>query len=160
MGLTQSDTGFKTWNRLNDAAGALLAAGLHEDFQDGQDSPFFLEEIRRRVFARLYGIDISLATFLGRPPRMSRRFCCINLPLDIDEGTYHLIGDSLCIELESLDEDGWNKLGRIRMSAVMRWSTLTAMIREDTLELLLGRKVMDITQRVTYVLPIFSSFQI
>ena len=85
---------------------------------------------------------------------MSRRFCCINLPLDIDEGTYHLIGDSLRIELETLDEDGWNKLGHLRMSAVMRWSTLTAMIREDTLELLLGRKVMNVTQRITYAMPI------
>lgn len=82
---------------------------------------------------------------------MSRRFCCINLPLDIDESTYSLSEDSLHTELGNLDEDGWNKLGRIQMSAVMRWSTLTAMIREDTLELLLGRKVMNITQRITYV---------
>lgn len=136
---------------MNDAAGALLAAGLHENAQQGHNAAFFLCEVRKRIISRLYGIDVSLATFLGRPPRMSKRFCCINFPLDIDENMYSITGDDLNRELGKLDQDGWNTQGHIRMGAVLRWSTTTAMIREDTLELLLGQNVSNVQQRISYV---------
>ena len=144
--------GFKTWRRLNDAISALLAAGLHENVQEGHNVPFFLVEVRKRIFARLYGIDISLATFLGRPPRMSKRFCCINFPLDLDPEAYCIGGEALDRELSNLDANGWNTQGHIRTSAVMRWSIVTAMIREDTLELLLGQNIPDMPQRLGYVI--------
>ncbi|KAI3129358.1 transcriptional regulator family: Fungal Specific TF [Penicillium roqueforti] len=142
------DQSLKTWRRLNDAACALLAAGLHESIQEARDVPFFLVELRKRIFSRLYSIDISLATFLGRPPRMSKKFCCINLPLDIDEKCYSLSETALSRELEDIDHAGWNSQGHIRPSAVMRWSTITAMIREETLELLLGRNIYDMQRRI------------
>ncbi|KAJ5383022.1 transcriptional regulator family: Fungal Specific TF [Penicillium concentricum] len=142
------DQSLKTWRRLNDAACALLAAGLHESIQEARDMPFFLVEVRKRIFSRLYSIDISLATFLGRPPRMSKKFCCINLPLDIDEKCYSMSGPTLDRELERLDQAGWNSQGHIRASAVMRWSTITAMIREETLELLLGGNISNMQRRI------------
>lgn len=140
--------GFKTWRRLNDAISALLAAGLHENAREGHNVPFFLIEIRKRIFARLYGIDIGLATFLGRPPRISKRFCSINLPLDLDEDVFFLSGEALDRELVHLDQNGWNTQGHVRTTAVMRWSIITAMIREDTLELLLGQNIPDMQQRI------------
>ncbi|KXG45678.1 Peptidase M19, renal dipeptidase [Penicillium griseofulvum] len=140
--------GLKTWRRLNDAACALLAAGLHESIQEPRDTPFFLVEVRKRIFSRLYSIDISLAAFLGRPPRMTKKFCCIKLPLDIDEKCYSLSDTTLTRELEKLDLAGWNSQGHIRASAVMRWSTTTAMIREEALELLLGGNISNIQQRI------------
>ncbi|KAJ5158838.1 Peptidase M19 renal dipeptidase [Penicillium coprophilum] len=143
--------GLKTWRRLNDAACALLAAGLHESIQEACDIPFFLLEVRKRIFSRLYSIDISLATFLGRPPRMSKNFCRINLPLDIDENCYSLSDSALSAELEKLDHAGWNSEGHIRLSAVMRWSTVTAMIREETLELLLGGNISNMQRRIMCV---------
>ena len=151
--VTQSDrwAGLKTWRRLNDAACALLAAGLHESIQEARDVPFFLVELRKRIFSRLYSIDISLATFLGRPPRMSKKFCCINLPLDIDEKCYSLSETALSRELKDIDHAGWNSQGHIRPSGVMRWSTITAMIREETLELLLGRNIYDMQRRIMCV---------
>lgn len=116
--------------------------------QTGHGLPFFLVELRKRIFARLYGSDISLATFLGRPPRMSRRFCCINYPLDVEQDTYFLTGDALQQALGALDPSGWNTMGHIRQSASLRWSIVTSMIREDALELLLGRNIVETQQRI------------
>lgn len=89
---------------------------------------------------------------------MSKRFCCINFPLDLDEDASFLTGESLDRELAKLDQNGWNTRGHVRTSAVMRWSIITSMIREDTLELLLGRNAPDIPQRIWYVILDISSF--
>jgi hypothetical protein len=149
--------GYKTWRRLNDATGALLAGGLHENAQTGSNIPFYLSELRRRIFGRMYAIDISLATFLGRPPRMSKRFCCIDLPQDINALAY-----SQTIEnqmLSPIDACGWNTAGHVRNTAVLRWSTITAMIREDTLQVLLGRNVPNVEQSIRSVHIYFSFSQ-
>lgn len=143
-------TGYKTWRRLNDATGALLAGGLHENPQSGTSIPFFLSELRRRIFARMYAIDISLATFLGRPPRMSKRFCCIDLPKDINALAYSQTVENQL--LSPIDACGWNTAGHVRNTAVMRWSTITAMIREDTLQVLLGRNVPNVEQSIRFVI--------
>lgn len=72
------------------------------------------------------------------------------MPLDVREDTYYLVGDALDQELHNLDRAGWNTLGQINRSAIIRWSMITSMIREDTLETLLGRGLSDIPQRILY----------
>lgn len=142
--------GFKAWRRLNHASSALFADGLHETVKERQLLPFFIINLRQQIFARIYGSDISFAVFLGRPPRVSKRFCFTNMPLDVREDTYYLVGDALDQELHNLDRAGWNTLGQINRSAIIRWSMITSMIREDTLETLLGRGLSDIPQRIMY----------
>lgn len=143
--------GFKAWRRLNHASSALFADGLHETVKEKEYLPFFLTQLRQQIFARIYGSDISFAVFLGRPPRVSKRFCYTSMPLDIEEDTYSLVGDILDQELAHLDRNGWNTLGQIRKSAVIRWSMITSMIREDALETLLGRNLTNVPQRIGYV---------
>ncbi|KAL3256614.1 hypothetical protein ABHI18_007448 [Aspergillus niger] len=140
--------GFKAWRRLNHASSALFADGLHETVKEKQYLPFFLTQLRQQIFARIYGSDISFAVFLGRPPRVSKRFCYTSMPLDIEEDTYSLVGEDLDQELAHLDRNGWNTLGQIRKSAVIRWSMITSMIREDALETLLGRNLTNVPQRI------------
>lgn len=144
--------GFKAWRRLNHASSALFADGLHETVKEKEYLPFFLTQLRQQIFARIYGSDISFAVFLGRPPRVSKRFCYTSMPLDIEENIYSLVGESLDQELAHLDRNGWNTLGQIRKSAVIRWSMITSMIREDALETLLGRNLTNVPQRIGYVL--------
>lgn len=144
--------GFKAWRRLNHASSALFADGLHETVKEKQYLPFFLTQLRQQIFARIYGSDISFAVFLGRPPRVSKRFCYTSMPLDIEEDTYSLVGEDLDQELAHLDRNGWNTLGQIRKSAVIRWSMITSMIREDALETLLGRNLTNVPQRIGYFL--------
>lgn len=81
---------------------------------------------------------------------MSKRFCFTNMPLDIEEDTYHLTGEALDKALSQLDQSGWNTLGQVRKSAVIRWSLITAMIQEDTLETLLGRSVSNVAHRIRF----------
>ncbi|CRG89170.1 Pre-mRNA-splicing helicase BRR2 [Talaromyces islandicus] len=142
------DQSFKAWRRLNHASSALFADGLHETVKEKEYLPFFLTQLRQQIFARIYGSDISFAVFLGRPPRVSKRFCYTSMPLDVEEDTYSLVGEALCRELGHLDRNGWNTLGEIRKSAVVRWSMITSMIREDALETLLGRNLTNIPQRI------------
>lgn len=130
----------------------MFANGLHETVKEGQHLPFFLIQLRKCIFARIYGSDISFAVFLGRPPRVSKRFCFTNIPLDLDEEAYHLVGDALDQELSRLDPNGWNTRGKVRKSAVTRWSMITSMIREETLELLLARNISNVAQRIRYVI--------
>jgi hypothetical protein len=117
-----------------------------------------LIQLRKRIFARIYGSDISFAVFLGRPPRVSKRFCFTNMPLDLEEDAYDLVGDALEQELSHLDPNGWNTRGTVRKSAVARWSMITSMIKEDTLEVLLGRDLSNVQQRIRYVFFQFSVF--
>lgn len=70
------------------------------------------------------------------------------MPLDIEEDIYSLVGESLDQELANLDRNGWNTLGQIRKSAVIRWTMITSMIREDALETLLGRNLTNVPQRI------------
>lgn len=94
---------------------------------------------------------MGFAVFLGRPPRLSKRFCFTNMPADVEDHVYGLEQLALERELSNLDQKGWNTLGQIRRSATSRWSMVTAMIREDILEVLLGRNVSNVAQRLECV---------
>ncbi|KKY23200.1 putative c6 transcription factor [Phaeomoniella chlamydospora] len=127
--LFDGDQSYRTWRRLNDVTGALFAFGLHEPIEDANGLPFFLVQLRKRLFARVYSADISLATFLGRPPR----------------------GQDLADALSELDENGWNTRGQIRKSAVTRWSMIASLTREELLELLLGRDMANVPERIAKI---------
>ena len=146
--LFDGDQSFKTWRRLNDVTSAIFAFGLHEEIQQGPDMPFFLVQQRKRIFARVYSSDISFGTLLGRPPRVSKRYCVPHMPLDMEDKHLHLSSEKLEEELKHIDENGWNTKGQIRKGAVLRWSLITAMIREDILELLLGRNTPNVSERL------------
>lgn len=133
------DQSFQTWRRLNDAITALFARGLHQRLdKDPHTTPFFLVELRKHIFSRIYASDISFAVFLGRPPRMSQRHCVMHVPLDITREAYYRGGNLLKGQLELVDAKGWNTIGEVRSYAVLRWSLRASMIREDTLDVILG----------------------
>lgn len=75
-----STTGFDAWRRLGDVISSLLFLGHNEDNKRGPACPLFLAEVRRNCFAQIYLADKELLLFLGRPPRLSRVFCCFQVP--------------------------------------------------------------------------------
>jgi hypothetical protein len=65
-------------------------------------------EARKRIVCQIFVADKLLATFVRRPPLLTRRFCSIKLPLDLADTT--LLSDKLTYQrlVLDLDHDGWN----------------------------------------------------
>ncbi|TLD36025.1 AP-2 complex subunit beta [Venturia nashicola] len=117
---------------------AIVAKGLHVNIQADNDTPFFLSELRKRTFIQAYGSECSIASFLGRPPRLSYRYCNINLPLDLDDEQIVMEGAQLQEALASLDSKGWSKKNRVLRTTLMRCWHGFAPRREDIIDLALG----------------------
>ena len=100
-----------SWRRVNELATQIYALGIHKA-STSANVPVWLKETRLRIFCSSYNQDKSLSTFVGRPPRISKRYTDINLPLDLsDEDT---VGDNDVLNraIQALDKDGWNTKGR------------------------------------------------
>jgi hypothetical protein len=143
------------WRRLGDFISAITTKGLHtgNDVSPQVSTcvcvsppithayilihqvPFWLCELRKRIFSSAYNLDKSISTFMGRPPRLPRKYCAVQLPLDIDLKQLRLPADQMEIEIEKLDEGGWNTEGEVRSNLYARTSLICNMIREDILEL-------------------------
>jgi Fungal specific transcription factor domain len=126
------------WRRLGDFFAACITKGLHTGSIVSPEVPFWLSEIRKRTFGHAYNLDKSISSFMGRPPRLPRKYCSMQLPLDLDLTMLQLSDAQLEIEVEKLDEDGWNTAGDFRSNLYTRSSLVCNMIREDILELALA----------------------
>lgn len=140
------DAHYLTWRRFGDLASALFATGLHQEIKESVDVPFWLTEFRRRSVGVIYGIDKMMSVFLGRPPRISERYCSITNPLDLDFEDLAEDAPELAKKLASIDKGtGWNVDGKMRKSSHTRCFVIINRIREDILELSLGRSVDDVS---------------
>jgi hypothetical protein len=60
---------------------SLFALGYHQQLEGNSPAtPAFLAELRGAYFARAYSADKNISIFLGRPPRIHRRYCRFRLP--------------------------------------------------------------------------------
>ena len=123
--------GIRSWRSLGDVIASAFALGYHENAQSKPEVPPFLVELRQTAFARMYSADKNVAIFLGRPPRMSKRFSCFQIP---SGRAYSEIESSgLGHHHHALD---WDHNLEISYRAESRWSAQCASIKEDILELL------------------------
>ncbi|KAL4996596.1 hypothetical protein BDV10DRAFT_195781 [Aspergillus recurvatus] len=131
--------GSPTWNRMGELSSCIFELGLHRDSHShghkAEDIPTFLREIRRRLYAGLYHNDKNIATFFGRPPRISWRHSDCKVPLDISEEA--LLGDEQGLEraMAELDSEGWNANATYRRASWYRLRFLVSSFREEILEL-------------------------
>lgn len=96
-----------------------------------------------------FAIDKILATFLGRPPLISWRYCDIQIPLDLSFEEMLLEPSLLQEKINRLEENGgWNQEGTIRKGAWARVSLFKSILRERVLELSLSYRVEDIRSKV------------
>lgn len=82
-----------------------------------------------------------MSIYLGRPPRLSKRFCHIQMPLDIDR---HISVDAT-LDL-GFDNHGWNTDGKINLFTC-RLVAMCSLIKEDILELFLSSEGTDVLMK-------------
>lgn len=136
-------SGYHSWRRIGDVISSTFAMGYHEDLEAKLDVPPFLTEMRKTASARIYSADKNLAIFLGRPPRMCKRFCHLHLPSS-------WIGFETLVYGHTPSTDGDEDI-KATYCGDTRWSAICASLKEDIMEML--RDVKDDTYigRATYV---------
>ena len=105
--------------------------GYHENLEGKPGIPQFLIELRKSAFARIYSADKNIAIFLGRPPRMNRRFCHFQIP----SSQIHAGNDST-VDRALEDNFAWHPESIIGYRADTRWCALCAFLKEEIWELL------------------------
>lgn len=98
-----------------------------------------------------YSMDKVLATFLGRPPLISWRYCDIQMPLDLS--VEEIFADPVVRDaaIARLDEkDGWNLESSLAKGTWPRIALITSVLREKVLELSLSWQLENLSQRVQY----------
>ncbi|KAF2112247.1 hypothetical protein BDV96DRAFT_497984 [Lophiotrema nucula] len=116
------DQSYASWRRLGDVVSSLFALGYHEQVEDGNALPQWLKDLRQGAFARAYSANTNVSIFLGRPPRMNRKYCHFNfLGVGIGEG--------------SLQPPLWRQDGQFDYLTDTKWSALCALLKEEILDL-------------------------
>jgi len=132
----------------------LTFAGRHDNCSKNLRGPTHTTipcEILRRFSCQVFITDKFLATLVGRPPLLSRRFCSVELPLDIDDVA--LLKDKERFDRcrESLTLDGWATDGRFRAVTVLRIRMKIALIRDNILEFVMGYNCVHDNRDLLYV---------
>jgi hypothetical protein len=123
--------GFCAWRKLGDVIASIYALGYHENIETKSNAPPFLTDLRKTVFARAFSGDKNIAIFLGRPPRMSKRFAYFQTPLArVNPESGEFLPDS------DVTAQPWDPDSTMSYRAETRWSALCAFVKEDILELL------------------------
>lgn len=139
-----TDTAYRSWRKLGDVIASIFALGYHEARgTKSDDSPPFLVELRRAAFARVYSADKNFAIFLGRPPRMSKKFCDLQLPLSRNGLT-----EDWSTPSEANAPQEW---AEICYRADTRWSALCASLKDEILEMPFDQGRGDCHDRARYV---------
>lgn len=141
--MPSNDQGYRYWRLLGDVIASVFALGYHEDIESKPGTPRFLVELRKVVFARTYSADKNVSIFLGRPLRMSKRFCHFQIP-NCPPGD----DDSSSAEAdEQAGIEEWKPDACLCYSAETRWSALCALVKEGILELLFDRNCPSFLER-------------
>ncbi|KAJ5619234.1 hypothetical protein N7510_003218 [Penicillium lagena] len=146
------DDSSRAWRLMGDLSSAIAALGFHKGFKGGEPGPPYLVELRKRVIALAHERDKELATFVGRPPRLNRRYYAVDLPLDLPDSI--IIGPVEHFEAArlKLDENGWSGDVMVNPVSRLRAILLLSMIREEVLELSLGPSMPNIAQQARQIL--------
>jgi hypothetical protein len=102
-----------------------------------------MAELRKRLFICAYDNDKYTAAFSGRPPRLTRHYCRLQIPLDLTDTQTMSEGSELEHAVENLDNEGWNQRGMVQRSTFARLSAKNASITEEILEISMGNLSQD-----------------
>ncbi|KAJ5731558.1 uncharacterized protein N7483_006066 [Penicillium malachiteum] len=149
--LIYGDKDYRSWRALGDLSTIVFSLGFNQPLPD-PDTPFWLSETRKRLMGHAFSTDKQLATFLGRPPRISWRFCNISLPLDLEFKDIIAEPEVRDLAISKLDSDGWNKIENNKQAVWLRVSLIMGPVRESVLELSLNHQVEDLPARVKELL--------
>ncbi|EXM14809.1 hypothetical protein V3481_018353 [Fusarium oxysporum f. sp. vasinfectum] len=136
------DQSYHMWRRVGDVISSIMALGYHEDLSKKADTPMFLIELQKAAFARIYSLDKNSSLFLGRPLRLSKRFCHFQLP------DSRLLLDCQSPMSNDLELYQWDPNSNMNYRADSRWSALCAFVKEDAIELLFDNNRSDCRQTI------------
>jgi hypothetical protein len=111
---------------------------LHEEIVVNDATPFFIAEMRKRLFVCAYENDKYSAVYHGRPPRLTRTYCLLQIPLDLSDSQIMLQGQELEDAITALDNSGWNKGATIHRCTFSRLFVANASLTESILEISMG----------------------
>lgn len=123
-----------------------------------QNVSLLLSELRKRTFAAIYCADKDAATITGRPPRISRKYCMRQMPLDLSDEDLSTASPDITRLSDQLDGNGWNTGARICRATWIRVKMLLSVVREDILELSLGPILDDTLTRAQWVQNVADRF--
>ncbi|KZF23908.1 hypothetical protein L228DRAFT_260654, partial [Xylona heveae TC161] len=120
------DQSYLSWRKLGDVAASLFALGYHQQQTESfRATPHFLRDLRQRAFCRTYSADKNVSIFLGRPPRIIRKFCRFYLPGKHPQDTQEA----------SRKPAVWDFAEKPDFITDSRWAALCAILKEDILDL-------------------------
>ncbi|KAI1350200.1 hypothetical protein F5Y01DRAFT_286632 [Xylaria sp. FL0043] len=136
----KGDGSYAVYRESGEFVNAIVAMGLHLDVKQGKPRiPFFLEQMRTRMVAEAYSTDIGISSYLGRPPRLSYRYCNLTPPMDIPDAQLIASEDEIARIIASLDENGYGTSDKVSRATFMKAWLGFAPLREEVLDLALGR---------------------
>uniref|UniRef100_A0A093XJ68 Pyrimidine pathway regulatory protein 1 n=1 Tax=Talaromyces marneffei PM1 TaxID=1077442 RepID=A0A093XJ68_TALMA len=147
LSFVYGDHDYRPWKILGDLSTLVYSLGFHQR-QNNETLPFFLIEHRKRLLLGAYSIDKELATFLGRPPRISWRHIDVDLPLDITYNELLAEPEIRDAAIAQLDEDGWNTQGIVSRTTFVRSMYKIGQVRELVLELSLNSPLENLERRI------------
>lgn len=143
IGALEGNSSYAFYRATGEEMNTVITMGLHQKAASNERAPFFLTEIRKTLFVSIYASEIGVSAFLGRPPRVSYRYCTLDLPLDLTEAQLMLGKDELSAVIKTLDKDGYNTTGKISRTTRTRvWIGLSCR-KEDILDLALGQHTRE-----------------
>lgn len=138
---------YQPWTKMGEAGDMAVSLGLHQEKRVDDSTPFFLCQLRERLFFSVYSHEKFLAAFLGRPPRISYRHCVVQEPLDLTD-------EQICMDEPELSEalaalrDGWSVTGPPNRMTWRKVNSARNMIREDILEIALAPLSRNIDSQI------------
>lgn len=100
--------------------------GYHQETSEDEKTPWFLVQLRRIIFIFSFATDKSLSAFLGRPPRLSQKYCLLQVPIDLDDREILLEGHELQNAIARVSESGWSTSGRFTRATSARLHAMNA----------------------------------
>lgn len=148
LGYIHGDTSSEMWEAFSEVCDSIVLDGRHLGTATDGSIPFFLSQSRIRLFNVVYSMDKFLATFLGRPPHLSYRYCVIQTPDDLTDAELCMDWQSLEPLIEQRRADGSIR-GRTPTLASWRivWSKRHE-LREDVLEIVIGTRTSNLDVRI------------
>lgn len=133
----RGDGDYEAWRRMGEICDLVVVLGYHQEKVPDSRTPFYVNELRIRLMDHIFGRDKTISTFLGRPPRLSYRYCVLQPPTDLTDDQLCLEGEELASAIANLN-NGWNPEGHVHDSTNRRAWALYLAVREDILEMTLG----------------------
>ncbi|KAK4497697.1 hypothetical protein PRZ48_010350 [Zasmidium cellare] len=129
----EGDTSPPVYRRLGDMATYIYEFGIQRESLLTRNTPFFLAECRRKLFAAAYQFDKFISALLDRPPRILRRFSDVKRPLDLTDDEL-LVSQSEDQARMNLSPDGWSDKTRYIPATWHRLRYMLGSFREEILE--------------------------